>query len=448
VENRRPPFRGDDAPAHFNKKDLGRGKMEYFVEQALNYTECLNKIRTKYGERVTILYHKNIRVGGVFGLFAKDGVEITGFTANNYAKNLNVATPASTMLSSSEPKKTLDFNEEKKRLVEMGNAAKKEDPTLVKVLEEMKSINEKLNVNAGASAPAEQSSHSTLVRLREALALNDFSQAYIQNIIERCKKEISLESLNDYDAVQDKALEWIGETILVYKEAKIYKKPRIMVLVGPTGVGKTTTIAKLAAIYGIGSSVKPPVSVRMITIDAFRIGAKAQIEAYGNIMELPVSYVEDYDDLKRTIAQYSDDVDLILVDTIGKSPRDSIKLGEMKQLLDACGTNAEVHLAVAATTKSSDIKEILRQFEPFNYRSVIITKLDETIRIGNVISAISEKGKVASYITDGQKVPSDIQTASVVRFLINLEGFHVKRSKIEERFPCDADERIQWKNKV
>lgn len=422
--------------------------MEYFVEQASSYTECLNKIRTKYGERVTILYHKNIRIGGLLGLFAKDGIEITGFTANNYARNLSVATPVSSAPSFSEPKKALDFNEEKKRFVEMGNAAKKEDPTLMKVLEEMKSINEKLTLNAGSSASAEQSSHSTLVRLREALALNDFSQTYIQNIIERCKKEISLENLNDYDAVQDKALEWIGETILLYKEAKIYKKPRIMVLVGPTGVGKTTTIAKLAAIYGIGTSVKPPVSVRMITIDAFRIGAKAQIEAYGNIMELPVSYVEDDGDLKRTIAQYSDDVDLILVDTIGKSPRDSVKLGEMKQLLDACGTHAEVHLAVAATTKSSDIKEILRQFEPFNYRSVIITKLDETIRIGNVISAIAEKRKSVSYITDGQKVPSDIQAASVVRFLINLEGFHVKRSKIEERFPGDADEQIQWKNRL
>jgi flagellar biosynthesis protein FlhF len=386
-------------------------------------------------------------MGGIFGLFAKDGVEITGFTGNNYAKNLNVATPASSMVASSEPKKPLDFNEEKKRLVEMGNAAKKEEPTLVKVLEEMKSINEKLNLNAGASAHSGEASHSTLVRLREALVLNDFSQSYIQSIIERCKKEISLENLDDYDAVQDKVLEWIGETILIYKEVKIYKKPRIMVLIGPTGVGKTTTIAKLAAIYGIGSSSKPPISVRMITIDAFRIGAKAQIEAYGNIMELPVSYIEDYSDLKRAIAQYSDDVDFILVDTIGKSPRDSVKLGEMKQLLDACGPRAEVHLAIAATTKSSDIKEILRQFEPFNYRAVIITKLDETIRIGNVISAVSEKRKFVSYITDGQKVPSDIQMASVVRFLINLEGFHVKRSKIEERFPCDAAEQIQWKNK-
>lgn len=422
--------------------------MEYFVEQALSYTECLNKIRMKYGERVTILYHKNIRIGGFLGLFTKEGVEITGFTANSYAKNLNVAAPGpalqgpstASVMVPAETRKPLDFSEEKKKLLEIGNAAKKDDQTLLKVLEEVKSIKERLDTG-GVS----QEDHPALLRLREVLTLNDFSQTYIQNILERCRKAFSIDAFNDYDTVQDTVLEWIGESITLYQEEKFQKRPHIMVLVGPTGVGKTTTIAKLAAIFGIGNSSKPPVSVRLVTIDAFRIGAKAQIEKYGEIMKFPVSYVEDYDDLKRVVAQYSEDVDLILVDTIGKSPRDSVKLGEMKQLLDACGPAAEVHLALAATTKSSDVKEIIRQFEPFNYRSVIITKLDETIRMGNIISALAEKGKAVSYTTDGQKVPSDIQRASVVRFLINLEGFYVKRAKIEARFPNDEADQIQWK---
>jgi flagellar biosynthesis protein FlhF len=325
----------------------------------------------------------------------------------------------------------------------MGTALRKDDPALLKVLDEVKS--EVKSIKEKLDSGTVQEEHPTFVRLQEVMELNDFSVSYIQNTLERCKKEFSLDGLNDYDAVQDKVLEWIGESITLYEEEKFHQRPHVMVLIGPTGVGKTTTIAKLAAIYGVGGSGKPPLSVRMITIDAFRIGAKAQIEAYGNIMDLPVSYVEDYDDLKKIIAQYADDVDLILVDTIGKSPRDSVKLGEMKQLLDACGPSAEVQLAIAATTKSSDIREIVRQFEPFNYCSVIITKLDETIRMGNVISALSEKGKSISYITNGQKVPNDIQRASVVRFLINLEGFHVKRAKIEERFPENEDSQIQWK---
>ncbi|MDR1956127.1 MAG: flagellar biosynthesis protein FlhF [Treponema sp.] len=420
--------------------------MEYFIEQALTYTECLNKIRMKYGERFSILNHKSIRMGGFLGFFAKDGVEISGFTSNNVVKNVNsgaslvpgVAPDPATLNRKTPP----DFEEEKRKLLDAANTANKGESTWQLVLKEVQTLKERIDAGTVSSAPEE---HPTLNRIGEVLGHNDFSLRFSQMILERIKKEFSLDALNDYKAVQDKVIEWIGESITIYKEEKFQRLPRIMVLVGPTGVGKTTTIAKLAAIFGIGNADHRPLSLRMITIDAFRIGAKEQLEKYGNIMDLPVSYVEDYDDLKKTIAQYSEGVDLILVDTIGKSPRDSVQLGKMKQLLDACGTQAELYLAVAATTKSSDLKEIIRQFEPFNYRSVIITKLDETIRVGNVISVLADMGKSVSYITDGQKVPSNIQKATVVRFLINLEGFQVNRAKIERRFPVDESEQIQWR---
>jgi len=151
-------------------------------------------------------------------------------------------------------------------------------------------------------------------------------------------------------------------------------------------------------------------------------------------MQIPVSCVETYEDLRKTIAMYAQEVDLVLVDTIGKSPRDAVKLAEMKEILNACGSTAEVHLAMAASTKFSDIKEIMQQYEPFNYRSIIVTKLDETTRVGNIISALAERGKTVSFITNGQKVPQDIEQATAVRFLINLEGFRINRQKIEEKF--------------
>jgi flagellar biosynthesis protein FlhF len=207
-----------------------------------------------------------------------------------------------------------------------------------------------------------------------------------------------------------------------------------MILVGPTGVGKTTTIAKLAAVFGPGNKESRPLSVRMITIDNYRIGAKLQVETYGDIMKIPVSCVDNYEELRKTIALYSEGVDLILVDTIGKNPRDSVEIAEMKELLSACGSAAEVHLTVAATTKYSDMREIFQQFEPFNYRSVIITKLDETTRVGNVISVLADKGKSISYITNGQHVPDDMHKAAVIPFLINLEDFKINRDKIEKRF--------------
>jgi flagellar biosynthesis protein FlhF len=199
-------------------------------------------------------------------------------------------------------------------------------------------------------------------------------------------------------------------------------------------VGKTTTIAKLAASSIISSRSKRLPEMVLITIDTFRIGAEQQLKAYGEILQSPCFAVRDYNEMKKTIALHSE-TDLILIDTIGKSPRDSMMLGEMKQILDACGSQAEVHLALSAATKTSDILEILRQFEPFNYQSVIITKLDETIRVGNFIGALAEKKKSISFITNGQKVPDDIYEASVINFLINLEGFKVNRIKLESIFP-------------
>jgi flagellar biosynthesis protein FlhF len=181
-----------------------------------------------------------------------------------------------------------------------------------------------------------------------------------------------------------------------------------------------------------------PLSVRMITIDNYRIGARQQIETYGGIMGVPVSCVETAEDLRKTVAMHSD-ADLILVDTVGKSPRDAVRLAEMQRLLSACGPGAEVHLALSATTKASDMVQIMRQFEPFDYKAVVITKLDETNRIGNAVSALAERGKPISYLTTGQSVPQDIERARATRLLMNLEGFRPDRSRLEARYGEGAE---------
>jgi flagellar biosynthesis protein FlhF len=161
-------------------------------------------------------------------------------------------------------------------------------------------------------------------------------------------------------------------------------------------------------------------------------------------MEIPFSCVDNYRDLRREIDLYREETNMILIDTIGRSPRDSVKLGEMKELLDACGSRAQIHLVLSASTKTSDIELTLQQFEPFNYQAVLLTKIDETRHIGNIISALADKGKAVSFITDGQNVPKDIRKASIVRFLINLEEFRVDREEIEKRFPAGEADQFQW----
>ncbi|HET7838447.1 MAG TPA: flagellar biosynthesis protein FlhF [Rectinemataceae bacterium] len=391
--------------------------MQYFTEQARSHREALEVVRSKYGENAQILSHRTVRVGGFMGFFVREAVEVTGYIKPE-------AKPAS------KPAAPLDLEEEKRRIL----AQARGDQALQQVLQEIRGIRERLDEEqfSGVRAAAESEDHETVRRVDALLVMNDFSEGFRREAVARLRRDFSLERLEDAEAAEAAILEWVGDSIEVWREQPA-RRPRILALVGPTGVGKTTTIAKLAAIYAVGIAGEKPRSVRMITIDNYRIGARQQIETYGNIMGVPVSCVETADDLRKTIALHAD-ADLILVDTVGKSPRDAVKLAEMQRILAACGPSAEVHLALAATTKASDIAQILRQFEPFDYKAVVLTKLDETNRIGNVISALAERKKPLSYVTNGQRVPQDIERARVVRLLMNLEGFRVDRPHLEARY--------------
>jgi len=421
--------------------------MEMYVEQGISRKDCELKIAEKYKKPFHILSEREIKVGGFMGFFSRPAVQVEFyFSPSHYRSPVThgyhtSAPPVSWYVSDNGQRQYTqtppDLEEEKKKVLAAAAASGKDASQ--KILDSLNELKEKIETGG------KKEEHSAFVRVKELLKVNDFSENYIKNMLERLRKELPLETLDDPDAVQDRLLEWIGEGIGIYKEDARPRKPKIMVLIGPTGVGKTTTVSKLAAIYGIGTEEIDAVNVRMITIDAFRIGAQEQLEKTGNIMQIPVTCVDDKHSLRKEIALYSEEVDLFLVDTIGKSPKDASKLGEMKEILEGCGKSAEYHLVVSAGTKTSDIEEIMRQFEPFNYRSVIVTKMDETDHFGNIISALAEKRKSISYITDGQKMPGDIKKASVVRFLINLDGFKVNRGKIEERFPSGEADQFKWR---
>ncbi len=403
--------------------------MQYFTELASSHREALDVIRAKYGDSAQVLSHKTVRMGGFFGLFAREGVEVTGYIRPERAAE-----------AKSAPKP--DFEEEKRKIL----AQAKADQALQQVLAEIKGIRDRLDERPAAATEADD--HETIRRIDALLALNDFSESFRREAVARLRRDFSLEALGDVEEVESAALEWVGDSIRLWPGPEKQpsqgatpdrRGPRILALVGPTGVGKTTTIAKLAAIHAVGIGGGRPQSVRMITIDNYRIGARQQIETYGDIMGVPVSCVETADDLRKTIAMHSD-ADLVLVDTVGKSPRDAVRLAEMQRVLAACGPKAETHLALSATTKASDMIQIMRQFEPFDYKAVVITKLDETNRIGNAVSALAERGKSVSYITNGQSVPQNIERARVTRLLMNLEGFRVDRPRLEARYGEEAEE--------
>jgi len=389
--------------------------MQYFTIQARTNREAIEKMKVTYGEDARILTHRSIRVGGFLGMFAREGIEVTGYLSEDGAK-----------------KRKADVEGEKKRILD----SVRKEQTLQVLLTEIQGLRETLESRAATILPElpEMSDHPSLAKIEDLLWSNDFSEEFVAGIRDRAKKEFSLEKLEDYPLLMSSVLEWIGERIEVDQPLRFNGKgTRVVIVVGPTGVGKTTTIAKLAAIYGLGDGREPGRKVRIITIDNYRIAAKQQIETYAEIMRIPVSLVESAAELQKVLA-FNQDADLVLVDTIGRSPRDLAKLAEMKEILAICGNQASVYLALAATTKASDTEEILRQFEPFGYRAVILTKLDETMRIGNIISCLARHRKPVAYLCDGQGVPQDLEEASVVRLLMNMEGFRVDREGMERRF--------------
>jgi flagellar biosynthesis protein FlhF len=384
--------------------------MQYFVEQAPSHTEAQRRIREKYGEKARIMHHRSVRIGGFLGLFRREGVEVTGYFAAEQPNRQPSPRP-------------LNIEEEKQKLL---NATRKEpetDKQLDTVLAELRDLRSALSDrdHGALGSTKHREEHPTVEWLRRVLKRNEIEEDYREALIERARKSFSLEELEDRATVGRKVREWIEDGIKVFDVA-FEQKPEVFILVGPTGVGKTTTIAKLAAMYGVaGENGASRFDVRILTIDNYRIGAKQQIETYGEIMGIPVGFVEAASDMKKQLALYAG-TDVVFLDTIGKSPSEFARLGEMKELLKAAGHNAQVHLAVSATTKASDLEEILRQFEPFNYQSILVTKLDETARVGNLISVLTAHGKPVSFTTNGQRVPQDIARASTESLVERLEG--------------------------
>ncbi|WP_277057293.1 flagellar biosynthesis protein FlhF [Trichlorobacter lovleyi] len=194
--------------------------------------------------------------------------------------------------------------------------------------------------------------------------------------------------------------------------------PRIIALVGPTGVGKTTTTAKLAAMYALNRGNK----VALITMDIFRVGAVEQLKTYTKIMGIPLEVASTPKELERAVERHAD-CDLILIDTAGRSHKDSDKLEEMKGFLETT-IQSDIYLCLSATTKDRELEEILNRFSIFPISKVVFTKLDECESVGCIVNLLLKANLQIAYFTTGQRVPEDIEVATSEKLaeLILKEG--------------------------
>jgi flagellar biosynthesis protein FlhF len=184
---------------------------------------------------------------------------------------------------------------------------------------------------------------------------------------------------------------------------------KVWALIGPTGVGKTTTVAKLAAYF----SLKVTPKITLITVDTYRIGATEQLKTYARILRLPFEVAENGGELKQRIEKHRHQ-DLLLIDTAGSSPNLAGQCEQMKELL-TCHPLIENHLLLSATTKDRDLDLMARRFSLLPIRSYIFTKIDETGDYAPLLNQVLRKRRPLSYLTNGQRVPEDIESASKVR---------------------------------
>ena len=253
--------------------------------------------------------------------------------------------------------------------------------------------------------------------LYRTMLSNDVNEKYVNQILDEAEKTTNSGSNVDMilSNVYQKLILKLGQPNCIDLSGK---KPRVIFLIGPTGVGKTTTIAKIAAKYKVEHEKK----VAMLTADTYRIAATEQLKIYANILDAPVKVIYSAEELNRaleTLLEY----DLVFVDTAGFSHKNEEQREDIKKLIDGLDSKfeKEVYLVLSATTKYNDLMEIVDIYKKIADYKIIFTKLDETSSFGNILNIRLYSGADLSYMTNGQSVPDDFEvfnTQMVVKQLL------------------------------
>lgn len=222
-------------------------------------------------------------------------------------------------------------------------------------------------------------------------------------LVETMKKDFAREERDTYEKSASLAENLIARSLV--KNGR--KEQRIKAFIGPTGVGKTTTLAKLAAHYSLEKKMK----VGMITTDTYRIAAAEQLKVYAKIMGIPIQVAPEKETFLRSLASFAEK-DMILVDTPGRNHNDDRGLNELKAILHS---GVETVLLLSPVASREHLLDTANRYRIFNYDRLILTKVDECNNFGSMYEVLDEIGKPVSHVTTGQNVPRDIEKASPER---------------------------------
>ncbi|WP_158737708.1 flagellar biosynthesis protein FlhF [Alteribacillus sp. YIM 98480] len=355
---------------------------------AKDMPEAMKKIRTELGEEAVILNSKPVYAGGILGFFKKKSIEVIAALDDTKASTPPKPQPA-------QPVKTNIEELPRSAPVKPTEDLQKEVQELKKMISSLHR-QEKVSVN-GYPVPIQRID----AKLKE--------QEINEHIRYQLIKELLSEWYRTENPDDELVLKWTKTYLMKMLQQMEFgpalPSKKIINLIGPTGVGKTTTIAKMAAYYHLEQKQ----SVAFITTDTYRIGAVEQLKTYAKILDLPIEVAYSIDDFQKAKEMFQDK-DIILVDSAGRNFRNPIYVEELQKLIDF-KEDMSTYLVLALTSKYKDMKKIHEQFSLIPIDKFIFTKKDETSYVGPMINMIAETNTGTAYVTNGQSVPDDIEAA-------------------------------------
>lgn len=419
--------------------------------QGKTQEEAIAKAKEELGEGAVVMNVKEIKPHGLFQSFKKSTFEVTAAmeeredridssmalkTPQKIHDTINVTADEPISLSAISNHNAEQSQEQAEQsaiefLKRNANLLKKEDPKererIEEKLENLQSILEK-QLSAEKKMPEERefikteskkSENLTFIKvLYETLIDNEVNEKYVNQIMDELEKVNWNGNSVDYilSNVYQKMILKFGQPHGIDLNGK---KPKVIFFIGPTGVGKTTTIAKIASKLKVEQGRK----VAFLTADTYRIAAAEQLRTYANILDTPLNIIYSAEELNQAIENL-EEYDAVLVDTAGfshKSPNQKEDIKKLIQNVDIQYDN-EVYLVLSATTKYKDLIEITDVYHEISDYKIIFTKLDETTTYGNVLNIKLYSKAEVSYITNGQNVPDDIELFNSQKIVKRLLG--------------------------
>jgi len=303
------------------------------------------------------------------------------------------------------------------------SATRQELQQLKKMVLDLKKDKEKETKGSGSQSLLGSETFSTM-ELHDAfeeLVVNGVDKKFALQLIRQVSRALDKDDHGDPELVKDQLAEELIEKIEIqqvlegiqpFKDLDSIESspvPTVIALVGPTGVGKTTTIAKIAS----EAILKHQLRVALINIDSYKIAATDQLGAYAKILNVPFRTVADTSEIKYALEEFKK-IDLILIDTTGRSQKDATSLAEMHLLLKEV-PNVQVKLVLSATTRDVELYDIGKRFSIFRPGALIVSKLDEATIFGSILNVSNKLKLPLAYFTTGQRVPEDIESATQER---------------------------------